>query len=380
MRHAHLLFTLVIFALLSLAITFHPLLGVFDSVAYWGALQIFLHGGDPYNFEELERQLAGILRQVPHSQRIGGHPWTLTFTIPFYLWPFPIAKFLLAFTNLSLYYLCIRRLESLWHPLPRFASLLMWGYIPFLATMFFGQFSIFLLLGTILLIEWLESTERPWWKWAIGMTLLAIKPQGFVVVAPLLAREFLRTSSAKDRRYAVGMFVLVTLLSSPLLTYLPEWFSSNRFSHQHRTATLSSYARDLGALLGYDSALWLWALPAISLGTLLALGVRVTNTPSLLLILTLSQVTAPYLWVYDACALMPLFYALIGAVQCMKEPGWRRHLGILFSSVAIFPIYLTFDSDFSFMRMHNVCMGIAAILLLPGLREYLRKHRGHLVG
>jgi hypothetical protein len=124
--------------------------------------------------------------------------------------------------------------------------------------------------------------------------------------------------------------------------------------------------------LGYDTPLLLWALPIASVAGLGALGVRTTGALSLLLVLLLSQLTAPYLWVYDACALMPLFYALIGAAYTMKEPRWRRLIGILFTSVAIFPVYLALDSDFSFMVMHNVCLAIAAVFLLPGVRGYVR--------
>jgi drug/metabolite transporter (DMT)-like permease len=68
---------------------------------------------------------------------------------------------------------------------------------------------------------------------------------------------------------------------------------------------------------------------------------------------------------------MPLFYALLGAIMAMPEPRWRRYVGIIFTSVSVFPIYLAIDSDFGFMRLHNVCLAIAAVLLLPGLRKYL---------
>jgi hypothetical protein len=332
-----------------------------------------LHGGDPYNFEALRELLKERMPHVPSFQRIGGHPWNLTFMLPFYAWPFPIAKFLLAFTNLSVYYLCVQRLSKVWPPLPRFTPLLMWGYLPFLATLYFGQFSVFLLLGTVLLIEWLGSTNRPWWKWALAMALFAVKPQGFIVAAPLLLIEFLKTTSTRDWAYAFGFFALLVVVSSPLLVYLPEWFSLNYFSYQHRSATLSTYARDLAELYGFTSPLWVWALPTISLATLLALRVRVTDATSLLLTLTLSQLTAPYLWIYDATALMPLFYALIGAIAVMKGPEWRRQVGILFASISIFPIYVAFDSDFSFMLMHTVCLAIAAMMLLPGVRGYLRR-------
>ena len=239
--------------------------------------------------------------------------------------------------------------------------------------MYFGQFSVFLLLGTVLLLEWIQSTDRPWWKWTAAMAVLAIKPQGFIVATPLLVLEFIRTSSAADKARAVGTFSLIALLSAPLLAYLPEWTVSNHFSHQHRSATISSYARDLGIWLGYDSPLWLWTLPVASLAVLFACRVRIHDSLSLLLVFTLSQLIAPYIWVYDSCALMPLFYALIGAVGTMKEPRWRWHLGIVFMSVSVFPIYLAINPDFSFMRMHNVCLAIAAVLLLPGVRAYLRR-------
>jgi hypothetical protein len=293
--------------------------------------------------------------------------------LPIYVWPFPVAKFLLAFTSLSLYYLSILRLKKLWPPLPRYAPLLMWGYIPLLATLYFGQFSVFLLVGAVLLVEWIESPNRPWWKWALAMALLSIKPQGFIVAAPFIIREFVRTASPRDVARTVGFFLLLAPLSTPLLVYLPEWLTSNRFSHHLRTATLSTYVRDCGALLGYDSPLWLWALPLASVVFIVVTRVRVIDSSSLLLVLAISQVTAPYLWIYDACALMPLFYALIGAAYIMHEPRWRRFIGIIFTSIAIFPVYLAIDSDFSFMVMHNVFLTIAAVFLLPGLRGYLRR-------
>jgi len=374
MRHTHLVITLSLFAVVSLWITRSPLFGVFDSLTHWGAVQLFLQGHDPYDFDALRALLSERMKNVPLSQRIGGHPWTLTFMLPFYAWPFPLAKFLLAFTNLSVYHLCIVRLGKMWNPLPRFTPLLMWLYIPFLVAMYFGQFSVFLALGTVLLLEWIQSENRPWWKWTAAMALLALKPQGFLVAAPLLGLEFLRTTSPTDRVRTIGVFALLAVISSPLLVFFPEWIASNHFSHDLRTATLSTYVREAAGFFGYDSPLWLWALPALASGALLARGVMITNAPTLLVVLLLSQLTAPYIWVYDACALMPLFYALIGAIATMKEPRWRWHLGGIFASVAIFPIYLSIDSDFSFMVMHNVSMGIATALVLPGVREYLKNY------
>lgn len=359
--------------MVSLWISLDPIFGVFDSITHWGAIQLFLSGDDPYNFEALRALLSEKMRNVPASQRIGGHPWTLTFMVPFYAWPFPIAKFLLAFTNLSVYHLCVTRLTRLWRPLPPFTPLLMWLYFPFLVTLYFGQFSVFLCLGVVLLLEWLASSNRPWWKWTVAMALFAIKPQGFIVAVPLVALEFIRTSSTKDRLRAIGTVSLIVLISSPLLTFLPEWIASNRFSHEHRSATLSCFVRDLGLALGSDSPLWLWVLSLSSIAVLFALRVRIREPRSLLLLLTLSQLTAPYIWVYDSSALMPLFYALLGAIMAMPEARWRRYVGIIFTSVSVFPIYLAIDSDFGFMRMHNVCLAIAALALLPGLRGYLKR-------
>jgi hypothetical protein len=371
MRHVHFVIRLIIFSLVSFWIALNPIFGTFDSVTHWGAIQLFLSGGDPYNFEALREILSDKLRDLPLSQRIGGHPWTLTVMLPFYAWPFPISKFLLAFANLSVYHLCVTRLTRLWRPLPALTPLLMWLYFPLLVTLYFGQFSVFLCLGTVLLLEWLASSNRPWWKWTLAMLLWAIKPQGFIVAAPLLVCEFIRTSSTKDRLRAAGTGLVTALTAMPLLVFLPQWIASNRFSHEHRSATLSCYMRDLGVSLGYDSPLWLWALSLTSIVVLFALRVRITEPLSLLLLLALSQLVAPYLWVYDSCALMPLFYALLGAIMAMPEPRWRRYVGIIFTSVSVFPIYLAIDSDFGFMRLHNVCLAIAAVLLLPGLRKYL---------
>ena len=370
MRRAHFIILAITFTLVSLWIARNPIFGVFDSLVHWGAVRVFVQGGDPYDQHAVRQFLAEMIKDVPESQRMGGHPWSLTFMIPFYAWPFPISKFLLAFANLSIYYLCIHRLRSLWPPLPRFAHLLMWGYIPFLTTLYFGQFSIFLLLGSVLVIEWLHHVDRPWWKWAVAMALLAIKPQGFIVAAPFLALEFVRTSTVSDRIRAIGFFAFLAILSSPVLVYLPGWITSNHILLTLRTSTLSVHARDIGALFGYDTPLWLWVLPVASLVTLLALGVRITGGMSFLLVLLLSQLTAPYIWVYDSSALMPLFYALLGAIMAMPKARWRRYVGIIFTSVSVFPIYLAIDSDFGFMRMHNVCLAIAALALLPGLRKY----------
>lgn len=372
MRHPHLILPVITFTLVSLWIAVSPLFGVFDSLTHWGAVQVFLRGGDPYDFRAMRELLGHMMRNVPESQRVGGHPWTITFMVPFYAWPFSISKFLLAFTNLSLYYLCIQRLRRLWPPLPRFSHLIMWAYIPLSTTLYFGQFSVFLLLGTVLLIEWLHRVDRPWWMWSIAMALLAIKPQGFIVATPFLVLAFVKSSSLRDKVRAIGFFVALVLLTLPALAYLPQWVTSNHFSHNLRTATLSTYARDVGAILGHESPLWLWSLPIAAIAALTTLRVRISGATSLLLVLLISQLTAPYIWVYDSCALMPLFYALIGAITTMNAPRWRRHLGVVFTSVAIFPAYLAIDSDFSFMAMHNVCLAIATLLLLPGLRGYLK--------
>lgn len=361
----------IVIIIVSVLVARHPLIGVFDSVVNWAAVQIFLDGGNPYDFEALVKRLTTIMRDVPEFQRVSGHPWTLTFVIPLNMWPFPMAKFLLALTTLSIYHICLKRLGRLWPALPRYSSALMWAYIPLLVCIFFGQLSAFLLLGAVLMLEWLQSARRPWWKWAIAFALFSLKPQGFIVLAPFLVIEFLRTSNWRGRFYACVLLAAVGALSLPMLRYTPEWLVSNGFSYLHRSATLSVYARDAAISMGIDSPLTLWVLPVASLLALLATRFRVSDALSFLLVLLLSQLSAPYIWVYDSCALMPLLYAMIGAFVVMGDLRWRRNLGALFAVVAVSPVYLALNPDFHFMRMHNVALALASLLLLPGLRRYL---------
>lgn len=370
------LFFLLSLVILGAYIGSRQYFGVLDSLAFWGGVQVFLEGGDPYDFGQVSQFLSSHFTNILNSQRFVSPPWTLALLTPIFAADFERSRIVLSIISLTLYLFSVYRLTLLWGRIPWLGVCAVWAYLPLWVCLYFGQISVLLLLGVVLALEWIQGRDQPWWKWALALALLALKPQGSLLVMPFLFVEGIRRLSRREWVALVGCAGVTIVVLLPFLRYLPAWLETFLFSSSHRTATLSVYVQDAGALLGYHSALWLWVLPMLSLVTLVILRVRINDATSFLLVLMLSQLTASYVWVYDSCALMPLFYAMIGAAIVMKEPMWRRALGIVSLSIAVFPVYLVIDSDFSFMRMHNLAMSIAALALLPGLRSYLTSRMG----
>jgi hypothetical protein len=278
---------------------------------------------------------------------------------------------LLLVLSISAFYISILRLQKMWGALPRPCTFILWAYIPLWTCLYFGQLSVFLLLGTVLVLEWIQDPKPRWWKWAIAMTLLALKPQGFLLVFPFLIGEFLRRASRREHIYLMGYVAVIVALMAPSLRYVSSWLGTASFSYSQDSATLSRYVRELGESLGCGSALFLWILPVVALLILARRGLGIKDSHFFLLVMLVSQLTAPYIWIYDSCALIPLFYAYMGTLGQQHIPPQRRRLAVILTSLSVLPAYMALSPDFDFMVMHNVALAGAFLLLSPELRRYL---------
>ena len=345
--------------------------GLYDLLPLWGGVHVFLDGGNPYDFETLKNQISSVLPGIPETQHFVSPPWTLTFIVGLFAGSFNASRVLLIALSISAFYISIIRLQRMWGVLPRPCTFILWGYIPLWACLYFGQLSVFLLLGTVLALEWIQDPKPRWWKWAIALTLLALKPQGFLLAFPFLIGEFLRRSSRREQIYLVGYAAVIVALMSPSLTYLSSWLGTASFSYSQDSATLSRYVRELGESLGNGSALFLWILPVVAFLILARRGLCIKDSHFFLIIILLCQLTAPYIWVYDSCALMPLFYAYMGTLGQQRIPLQRRRLALILTSLSVLPAYMAISPDFKFMVMHNVALAGAFLALSPELRRYL---------
>jgi hypothetical protein len=90
-----------------------------------------------------------------------------------------------------------------------------------------------------------------------------------------------------------------------------------------------------------------------------------------LCVILLSQLTAPYIWVYDSVALMPLFYAALGVVIHDGVTNPRRQIGVILTVLSVLPAYMIFGSDFSSMVCHNIILAGACVVVAPELRRHV---------
>lgn len=375
MKHLRLALALLTLITVGLLLGEIRYFGVFDFLPLWGGVHVFLDGGDPYDFALLKSNLSSQFSGLPPSQHFVSPPWTLAFLVPLFAGDFASSRVLLILLSLFAFYLSLIRLQKLWGPLPRLGAVVVWGYLPLWACLFYGQLSAFLLLGTILALEWLNSPQRPWWKWALSMTLFALKPQGFILVFPFLVGEFLQRASRRDLVCVMTYTALLCAVMSPCLLLIPSWLDTASFSYSQNSATLSNYVRVLGESLGMNAALSLWILPVLAFGFLARGGLHLNDSYRLQVVMLASQLTAPYIWVYDSCALMPLFYASIVVLTRESLPPKRRACAVLSTTLLVLPAYLALAPGFKDMFLHNVALAGALLALSPEIKRYLGRTR-----
>lgn len=346
-----------------------PTVGKLDAIAIWSGIQVYLQGGDPYDFQQLSRLLREHFASSRTSERFSNPPWAIPLLIPLFQWSFETSRFLLLVANLGAVAWCIVKLRRAWGPIPWVSTLPLWLYFPGLASLYCGQLSFLPLIGILFGIECVSSRETPWWKWCVAMLCLAIKPQGVYLAIVCLAIEFARRARGADiaKVVCVGGVFLAVVCPRPL-SYLSSWSRAVEFLYTLKVFTLSTGLRDALELLGISSPISRWLLPiSMILGSLL-LRIRIQTPFELMITVLISCATAPYIWVYDFTALLPLSFLCLAALSSESISPLRRALGVVLSTITVAPLYVEFLPVPDPFFAHLCVVAALTIVAYPAIR------------
>jgi hypothetical protein len=282
-----------------------------DFISYWAAGQQLAHGGNPYDFEAVQRleraagredkQLLLIMRNPPVALPL---VFPLGFVSP---------KIGLIFWLLTLLACLSVSIRVLWllngRPKNRYH---LFGYVfaPVLTCMMAGQFGIFLLLGVVLFLYYHQS--RPFLAGA-ALMLCALKPHLILPCAAVLLLWVVR-----QKAYQILAGLCAALLASCAFTFCFDAHAWSQYSQMmHTGRALNEVVPTLSAtlrLLIHGHAVWLQFLPqAVACCWALWYFTTRRNRWSWmdqgLLLLLVSVMCSPYSFFTDESMLLPAVLA-----------------------------------------------------------------------
>lgn len=337
-----------------------------DFVAYWSAFEVALDGGNPYDERELASSQQRIsLEDLDEAQRFWNPPWTLVLMAPVLVLPFDVAVASWFVVGIAAASASVWAAWHLWglsrRPLPPVALVGSLLFIPVLESLRLGQLSTVAtatVLGGSLALHHRSDVLA-----GVLFGLVAVKPHTFLLVLFVVFVHVLRARRWGVAAGAVGSTAALAAASAALV---PGAFSSwdpvaGAPTHWH-TATLVGWLR--AALAGSDGApTWpLLVVPALALVATLPWAWRrapefdVQAVPTLL---ALSYLVAPYAWIFDAAALIPIQVLVLGGAGL--GDGKRRALAS--AAVAIQMAALAWRGLSWTEQQHLVWLPVALLLL-----------------
>ena len=329
----------ILFQLSSLLLS-KQIIEVDDFVEYWAAGRLNLTGGNPYSPEQLlPLQLyAGRTFNVPVM--MWNPPYTLPLVMPFGALEYRLSRFLWFLLHIALIVGCASFIWRFYQGSPArtwIAWLVAFSFIPTLFTLKVGQISVFLLLGTVLFLKFIQ---RPaWWLAALSMLLMVIKPHTLYLVP--LAFLFW-TISRRHWALLAGSTLGILAATAIALLFNPSVLQQYVYAARHYLPYLWATPTIGGTLrhfLGPDK-LWLQFAPA-------ALGVVWFGyywsknrldwqwPQQLPLLVAISVLTASYGWTFDYVVLI---LVILPVVVGMCQQGWNS------ATIVTLSLYLAIDA------------------------------------
>ena len=307
-----------------------------DSIAYWTAGRLLLHGHNPYDAShvlDLERQ-QGYQADKPLVLRTP--PWSLFMVLPlgfvsaFWAWVLWTAA------SIGSLVIAMRLCWKMYGGDPGIRNLFLvvgYTFAPLPACLVAGQMGVLLLLGVVLFLFF--EADRPF---LAGATL--ILPFAKPHLLSLFWLIFLFWAVARKRRAVAGGLAAAFLVA----TAISLVFDHNIF-HQYREML---YQASIGnefipalsgvlRLLFFHHLFWVQFIPA-ALGLAWCVWFWLVNRanwswrehgPALMVV---SVLTTPYSWLTDEVVLLP---AILQATVWIFNPKWRMTLKTRFA-IAIF--------------------------------------------
>lgn len=320
LRWKLLLITAAIFGGLSLILSLPNLLTnriFLDSYQYYAAFQVAISGGNPYDWNAM----AGIennLSPVPDTTIMMWNPPTfLVLLAPFMQFGFVgFVRLLLLFNLITPLLLVLwisahdkkRDLPSSWFILGAY------GFYPYIELVLWGQSTLFVLIGVVLLSQGLRS--KNFWVQFVSAPFLIVKPH---LVVPMLIGVAVAAGRTKNFKvlYALGLGTFFNLLLVEI--YWPgalvKWLSI--YVGAQRNDVLAAPFGWKTASLPHALSSFLTtppealALVFFALASLVAIWIGLRKFRAILdgdlcELVALSVLLAPFLWVYDMVLLLIL--------------------------------------------------------------------------
>lgn len=338
--------------------------GVQDSIAYWGAVQAFMRGENPYDLATLLNIQRSIIPHIQSPQLFLNPPWAIPLLLPLFCWSFATSSFLLLAANISLTFFTLRKLSELMAPLSPRYTLLVGAFFPIVSCWYFGQLSCFILLGAILSLQWVVQKYRPWWKVGVALLLFSIKPQTMIILSAALVATTVRCLSLRDISKVLSIALAPVVFLAYRGDFLGWWFSSFTYSTRYVTSSLPSLT---SSALSSVNELAFLLLPAALVGAcVLTLEKGGISPYRFLVYMLISSLMAPYAWIFDFSPFLIITYAAM--VVAVQQPGYSvRRWGSVSLLIALcLPFESLFTNNLQAYALHPL---LVVILLVWNHRD-----------
>lgn len=287
-------------------------IGARDGVQYWAALNVALHGGNPYNPAEMLAIEQSIGYQPAQPVMMWNPPWTAILLAPWLWGTFSDAMWAWRLAQIACVALVWRLLTpitaSIEQKITAAAALAL--FYPVLDSFHSGQFGIMMMLGVAALLQ-PKSAESP--KVLVpALVLFVCKPHLFLPIFAFLAlgKRVSLLLAALGLCITATLVVLGTGVIQQWLTSLYAPLHPEMITHlvDYRGDTLSACVRSLAFNAGLGKTPWIMALFAclsVSGGVMVKQTTKSFEEAVPLLIL-LGLLLAPYGWMSDYALLAPL--------------------------------------------------------------------------
>jgi len=306
------------------------MIGTRDLIAFWGGVQVFMKGGNPYDFGQLLAVQKVGLPTLQSEQYFLNPPWAIPIFLPFMVWPFQVSRILWFLFNALAFVLPSELLHrSL--KLRRITALnITISFLPGIMMLWYGQLSfmiyISLLLGFLAYkaernilagLLWIPCTLKPHLVYLTGVVL---------IISILSERKWKILISAAC---GLGVLNLFVLYFDPAIFH--EYASLDKTPIIYKSSTIPTVVRMIWLeLFEYNPSWPVFALPLIA--ALLVAAQRIAaiqrmkiDSPQsgkrftiddLCFYTSLSLSLAPYAWMYD--------YSLLVIVQIVMFARSRK--------------------------------------------------------
>jgi hypothetical protein len=311
-----------------------------DFIDYWSSGRLILEGKNPYD----PNLLLDMQNQIG-AEEIGfvmnwNPPPFLIISLPFSIFNYPLSRFLWFIFSISIIILCSSITWRLYHGSSntQWLSLIVaFTFLPTLYCLLKGQASFLLLLGVVLFLYFVNQ-EKHFYAGA-SLILLVIKPHvvylfGIAVVYWVIKNKFWSVFYGSIAALITSLMIIMIIEPSILGGYI----SMVRYAPPTNSAT-PTLGSGLRIILN-NGSLWIQFIPTI-FGILWLFFFIWRHrlswswlelTPIILLV---SLVTAPYLWMWDQMVSIIAIIQIIVILFLLKKPFPAIIIGAIYFSIEL---------------------------------------------